>query len=119
LPSSDKRRGIDWSSRDGGGCWDSLRRSPYPLFSPLNTPEWIRREKKDKVCCVMTKASLKILDPSVPQDEKNEAYVVQDRLATGNVTYLGTVVNLMPMIPDSQDLLDACMTQASFKLNGK
>jgi hypothetical protein len=119
LPSSNERRGIDWSSRDGGGCSESPRRSSYPLFSPLDTPEWIRREKKDKFCHEMTKASLKMIDPSVLQAEKNKAYVIQERLAMGNVAYVGTVVNLMPMIPDSQDILDACMMQTSFKLKGK
>ena len=54
---------------------------------------------------------------SVPRAERNKAFIIQDKLGTGNATYVGTVVNLIPTMPGTQDLFDACMTQASFDIN--
>jgi hypothetical protein len=60
---------------------------------------------------------MKMINQSVPQAERNKAFIVQDKLVTGNAAYVGTVVNLMLTMPGTQDLFDACMTQASFEIN--
>ena len=65
----------------------------------------------------MTRASMKMINQSVPWAERNKAFVVQDKLEMGNAAYVGTVVNLMPTMPGTQDLLEAFMTQASFEIN--
>jgi len=44
--------------------------------------------------------------------------VMQDRLAS-NASKNNTVVNLMPTLPGSQDLLEACMTQVSLENNNR
>ena len=62
---------------------------------------------------------MKMINQSVPRAERNKAFIVQDKLATGNAAYVGTVVNLMPTMPGTQDLFDACMTQASFEINNR
>ena len=59
---------------------------------------------------------MKMIDQSVPQAKRNKAFVVQDKLVMGNVAYVSTVVNLMPTMPGTQELLEACMTQASFEI---
>jgi len=79
----------------------------------------MRRERKAKVGRVMTRASMKMINQSVPRAERNKAFIVQDKLATGNAAYVGTVVNLMPTMPVTQDLFDACMTEASFEINNR
>ena len=93
------------------------RRTRYPPFSVMDTPKFMRRERKAKVVRVMTRVSMKMIDQSVPQDERNKAFVVQVKLAMGNSAYVCTVVNLMPTMPGTQDLFHACMTQASFEIN--
>ena len=42
---------------------------------------------------------MKMIDHSVSRAERNKAFVVQDKLATGNAACVGTVVNLMPTMP--------------------
>ena len=111
LPPRDERRGIDAS-------WESLRLSggsKYPPFDLFGTPEWIRRDRKVKIGRVTTLTTQKMIDPSVPRSERNKAFVVHDRLATGNPAFVSTVVNLMPTLPGTQDLLEACMTQVSLE----
>ena len=113
LPSSDERRGIEGTSRESPR---PARRTRYPPFSVTDTPEFMRRERKAKVGRVMTRALMKMIDQSVPRAERNKAFVVQDKLAMGNTAYVGTVVNLMPTMLGTQELLEACMMQASFEL---
>ncbi len=111
LPPRDKRRGIDASRespRPSGG-------SRYPPFDLFGTPEWIKRDRKAKIGRVTTLATKKMIDPSLPRSERNKAFVVHDRLATGNPAFVSTVVNLMPTLPGTQDLLEACMTQVSLE----
>ncbi len=116
LPSSNERRGIKGTSRESPR---PARRTRYPPFLIMDTPEFMRRDRKAKVGCVMTRASMKMIDQSVPRAERNKAFVVQDKLAMGNAAYVGTVVNLMLTMPGTQDLLEACMTQASFEINNR
>ena len=96
LPSSDERRGIEGTSRESPRL---ARRTRYPPFSVTDTPKFMRRERKAKVGCVMTRASMNMIDQSVPRAERNKAFVFQDKLAMGNAAYVGTVVNLMPTMP--------------------
>ena len=91
------------------------RRSENPPLCLFDTPEWMRRERKVKISRVTTLATQKMIDPSVPRSERNKAFVVHNRLATGNPAFVSTVVNLMPTLPGSQDLLEACMTQVSLE----
>ncbi len=112
LPPRDERRGIKTSQESPGS---SRRRSEYPPFDLLGTPEWIRRDRKVKIGRVTTLATQKMIDPSVPRSEQNKTFVVHDRLATGNPAFISTVVNLMPTLPGSQDILEACMTQVSLE----
>ena len=51
----------------------------------------MRRERKAKVGRVMTRASMKMINQSVPRAERNKAFIVQDKLATGNAAYVGTL----------------------------
>lgn len=114
LPSSDEERsGIKGSQE----C--PRRRTNNPPFSAFDTPEFMRRERKAKVSHVMTRASMKMINQCVPRAERNKAFIVQDKLATGNTAFVGTVINLMPTMPGTQDLFDACMTQASFDLHNR
>ena len=113
LPSSDERSGIEGSQES------PRKRTNNPPFSAFDTPEFMRRERKAKVGRVMTRASMKMIDKSVPRAERNKAFIVQDKLATGNAAFVGTIVNLMPTMPGTQDLFDACMTQASFDLHNR
>ena len=111
LPPRDERMGIDArgeSPRPSGG-------SKYPPFDVFATPEWMRRDRKAKICCVTTLATQRMIDTSLPTSERNKAFVVHDRLATGNPAFVSTVVNLMPTLPGTQDLLEACMTQVSLE----
>jgi len=108
LSSSDERRGINRSS--------DRESSSNPPFSILNTPEFIREERKAKIRRVRTRASMRMIDPSITQSGRKKAFVVQNKLATENVAYVKTVCDLMPVMPASQDLLQACLTQASFEL---
>ena len=113
LPSSDERSGIE-------GIQESPRkRTNNPPFLAFDTPEFMRRERKAKVGRVMTRASMKMIDKSVPRAERNKAFIVQDKLATGNAAFVGTIVNLMPTMLGTQDLFNACMTQASFDLHNR
>ncbi len=114
LPSSDARSGIEGSRES-----PRKRTSNNPQFSSFDTPEFMRRERKAKVGRVMTRASMKMIDKSATRAERNKAFIVQDKLATGNAAFVGTVVNLMPTMPGTQDLFDACMTQASFDLHNR
>ena len=79
----------------------------------------MRREREAKAGRVMTRASMKMINLSVPRAERNKAFIVQDKLATDNAAYVSTVVNLMPTMPGTQDLFDACMMQASFEINNR
>ena len=112
LPPRDERMGIDArgeeSPRPSGG-------SKYPPFDVFATPEWMRRDRKAKICRVTTLATQRMIDTSLPTSERNKAFVVHDRLATGNPAFVSTVVNLMPTLPGTQDLLEACMTQVSLE----
>ncbi len=65
LPSSDERRGIK-------GSQESPRRTNNPSFSCMDSPDFIRRERKAKVSRVMTRASMRMIDPSVPRAERNK-----------------------------------------------
>jgi hypothetical protein len=112
LPPSDERRGIG-TSRDSPG--PSRRPPEYLPFRLFDTPECMRRERKAKIGRVTTLATKKMIDPSVSRSERNKAFVVHDRLATGNPAFVSTVVNLMPTLPGTQDLLEACMTQVSLE----
>ena len=114
LPSRDEER----SGIEGSQEWPR-RRTNNPPFSAFDTPEFMRRERKAKVSHVMTRASMKMIDQSVPRAERNKAFIVQDKLATGNTAFVGTVINLMPTMLGTQDLFDACMTQASFDLHNR
>ena len=52
LPSSNKRRG-----ETKGTSWESLgisRRSKYHHFQLMDTPEWMKRERKAKISRVTT-----------------------------------------------------------------
>ena len=91
------------------------RRSENPPLCLFDTPEWMRRERKVKIGRVTTLATQKMINPSVPRSKRNKAFVVHDRLATSNPAFVSTVVNLMPTLPGSQDLLEACMTQVSLE----
>ena len=75
------------------------------------------RERKAKICRVTTLATQKMINPSVPRSKRNKAFVVHDRLATRNLAFASTVVNLMPTLPGTQDLLEACLTQVSLENN--
>ena len=75
----------------------------------------MRRDHKAKICRVTTLATQRMIDTSLPTSERNKAFVVHDRLATGNPAFVSTVVNLMPTLPGTQDLLEACMTQVSLE----
>ena len=107
FPSSNERRGIGSSLESP----EVSRRSEYPPLCLFNTPKWMRRERKVKICRVTALATQKMIDLSVPRSERNKAFVVYDRLATGNPAFVSTVVNLMPTLPGSQELLEASMTQ--------
>jgi hypothetical protein len=113
LPSSDERRGIEGTSRESPR---PARRTRYPPFLVTDTTEFMRRERKANVSRMMTRAMMKMINQSVPRAERNKAFVVQDKLAMGNTAYVGTVVNLMPTMLGTQELLEACMMQASFEL---
>jgi hypothetical protein len=115
LPSSDERREIGTSQEIPG----TSRRYEYPTFNLFDTPEWMRKERKAKIGHVKTLATKKMIDPSVPRSERNKAFVIHDRLATGNPAFVSTVVNLMPTLLGSQDLLEACMTQVSLENNNR
>ena len=64
LPSSDKRRGIEGTSRESPR---PARRTRYPPFLVTDTHEFMRRERKAKVGRVMTRASMKMINQSVPK----------------------------------------------------
>ena len=66
-----------------------------------------------------TEATQRMIDTSLPISKRNKAFIVHDRLATGNPAFVSTVVNLMPTLPGSQDLLEACMTQVSLENNNR
>ena len=116
LPSSNERRGIGTSLVESP---EASRRSENPPLRLFDTPEWMRRERKVKIGRVTTLATQKMIDPSVPRSERNKAFVVHDRLSTSNPAFVSTVVNLMPTLPGSQDLLEACMTQVSLENNNR
>ncbi|KAL3761327.1 hypothetical protein ACHAW5_001759 [Stephanodiscus triporus] len=66
---------------------EASRRSENPPLCLFDTPEWMRRERKVKIGRVTTLATQKMIDPSVPRSERNKAFVVHDRLATGNPAF--------------------------------
>ena len=111
LPPRDERRGIVTSRESPRPSMGSK----YPKFDVFATPEWMRRDRKVKIGRVTTLATQKMIDTSLPTSERNKAFVVHDRLATGNPAFVSTVVNLMPTLPGTQDLLEACMTQVSLE----
>ena len=110
LPLSDKRRGINWSSYR-----ESISNPP---FSIQNTPEFIREERKAKIGCVRTQASMRMRDPSIAQSKQKKAFIVQNKLATENAAYVKTVCNLMPVMPALQDLLQAWIDTGIIQIEG-
>ncbi len=114
--SSNERRGIGTSLVESP---EASRRSENPPLHLFDTSEWMRRKSKVKISRVTTLATQKMINPSVPRFKRNKAFAVHDRLATSKPAFVSTVVNLMPTLPGSQDLLEACMMQISLENNNR
>jgi hypothetical protein len=98
--------------------WKSVARMPLPpnfLFSTFSSPveKMIRRTR--------SRANKMMLDDKIDERERKKACTVCTALANCNNSYVSIVEDTLPTIlmtpPKSQDVLNACLTQASLEQN--
>ena len=56
---------------------------------------------------------------TISKSEPTKACMVRTGLATDDAVYVSIVKDLMPGMPASQDVLNVCLTQASFEMQMK
>ena len=57
----------------------------------------------------------RMTDKSITDSARKKAFTVQTALASNVKTYVSIVRDMIPGAPASQDVLDVCLTQASFE----
>ena len=94
---------------------DRTARVPLPLNWPLCAPSHYPSPVEKMVRRTRSRANSMMLDSSIDVHGRKKACTVRTALAKRDDTFLTIVEDMLPTAAGSQDVLNACLTQASLE----